>query len=515
MITSNSVYTDRDAIQRNHNLRMGVDYQLTKKTTIGGLVTSYDTKWSMDAVSLSNYILNKAADTTIHISVSEKNQWQHYMSNIYLQHAISSTERFSFDFDYLYYKNNNPTTYLNSFYGGSGNFVYDERAKSGKKTPITVYVGKLDYFKQLGKKLELESGLKATISEFNNDVYVLRSIQTDWFTDDAFSAEYKLREKIAAAYSSFNITAGKKTNVKLGGRYEYTTSNLGSAKQVNIVDRKYGRFFPSFFVSQNLNKTSSFNFSYSRRITRPTFNELAPWVLFLDPNTFISGNAALQPSIANALKLDYLFKKNIFSIAYTHEDDVIVRFQPKVDAATNKQSLMSENLDSRKTFTLTIAMPFNLANWWNIQFNGMGTWQQQNILYNNDRIRLEQKNFRINATQNFTLPKNYSLELSGFYQSSAIIGFSMAKPFGVLNFGAQKKLKGNSGSLRFNVTDIFNTLIFRGTVDLPQYNLVMSRSMRFVTRTARLTYSKNFGSSQVKARKNRLTGSDEERKRVE
>ncbi len=88
------------------------------------------------------------------------------------------------------------------------------------------------------------------------------------------------------------------------------------------------------------------------------------------------------------------------------------------------------------------------------------------------------------------------------------------KPFGALNIGGQKKLKGG-GSLRFNVTDIFNTTKFRSSFNLPQHNLVMNRTLQFMTRTARLTYSKNFGSTQVKARKNRITGSDEERKRVE
>jgi hypothetical protein len=333
--------------------------------------------------------------------------------------------------------------------------------------------------------------------------------------DDDLSAEYRLKENIAAAYSSLNINASKKTNLKLGLRYEYTTSNLGSAKQVNIVDRKYGNLFPSFFLSHKLNAAHSINFSYSRRITRPTFNELAPWVIFLDPKTFVSGNAALQPSIANALKWDYLVKKNVFSLAYNHEDDVIARSQPRVDAATNKQRLSSENLDSRKTFTVTLALPLNFTTWWAMQFSAIGTWQQLNVVYDADPFRIEQKNYRITASQNFSLPKEYALELSGFYQSGNLFGFAVIKSLGALNFGAQKKLKGDGGSFRFNITDIFNTTKFRGSVDLPQHNLVLSRKLQFVTRTARLTYSKNFGSSQVKARKNRATGSDEERKRVE
>lgn len=437
-ITENAVSNYRDAVQQNHNARAGLDYQLNKKTVLGGLISSYNNRWSMDADIHSFYTVNKIRDTTITSAIHELNHWQHYMANLYFQHAINLKERLSFDIDYLSYKNNNPTGYFNSFYDGTGNYIYEQRIKSGKLTPIHVYVGKFDYFRQLGKKIDFESGLKYTLSKFNNDVSVLRSHQNDWFFDDDFSARYRLREKIAAAYGSVNVNATKKTNFKLGLRYEYTNSNLGTTKQRNIVDRKYGRLFPSFFITHKLTETSSLGLSYTRRITRPTFNELAPWVIFIDPNTFMSGNAALQPSIANTVKSDYVFHKKLLSIAYTQEDDVIARFQPKVDAATNKQILSSENLDTRKIVTITLAIPLNITQWWTMQFNSIGTWQRQNIIYNGDHISIEQKNYRITSSQNFSLPKEYSIELSGFYQSAALVGYTILKSFGALNLGAQK-----------------------------------------------------------------------------
>ena len=169
----------------------------------------------------------------------------------------------------------------------------------------------------------------------------------------------------------------------------------------------------------------------------------------------------------------------------------------------------------RNSVAITLAVPLSLTQWWSMQFNGIGTWQRQNITYDGDRIGIEQRNYRISLSQNFSLPKEYALELSGFYQSAGLVGFTILKPFGALNFGAKKKQKGNRGALRFNVTDIFNTNKIRGSVNLPQHNLVTYRMNHFVTRTARLTYSRNFGSSKVKGAKGRLTGSDEERKRVE
>jgi outer membrane receptor protein involved in Fe transport len=513
--TENHMEANRHAVQRNHNMRLGLDYQLTRRTSVGALVSSYDNRWSMVSYNNSFYLINSQKDTAINIINDEINRWRHYMINASLQHSFKNNDKVTVDVDYLYYHDNNPIDYVNAYYDGTNNFLFNEQTKSAKLTPISIYVGKIDYSKKLSKKTDFEAGLKTTISRFNNDVSIQKKIQNNWIVDDAYSASYLLKEYITAAYSSVSIASGPKTSVKLGLRYEYTTSNLGSAKQKDIVDRKYGSLFPGFFLSHKFNDFKGINLSYSRRITRPTFNELAPFVIFFDPNTFLSGNAALQPSIANSVKADYTLKRNIFSMAYTHEDDVIARFQPKVDAATNKQTLTSQNLDYRKTVTVTVLVPFTIASWWSMQTNAIGTWQKQNLVYNSSPIQIEQKNFHITNSQNFTLPKDYSLELSGFYQSAGIFAMSIIKSFGALNFGAQKKFNNGNAILRFNVTDIFNTVKLKGHIDLPEHNLVGTSQFQFTPRTFRLTFTQNFGSNTVKSKSNRTTGSEEERKRVE
>ncbi len=99
------------------------------------------------------------------------------------------------------------------------------------------------------------------------------------------TAKYKLDEKYAAAYTSFSITVSEKTSIKTGLRYEYTTSNLGTIEIKNIVDRRYGNLFPTFFLSHKVDNNNAVNFSYSRRITRPTFNALAPFTYYTSPNS--------------------------------------------------------------------------------------------------------------------------------------------------------------------------------------------------------------------------------------
>lgn len=284
----------------------------------------------------------------------------------------------------------------------------------------------------------MELGAKASISRFTNDVIIEEFITNTWKADPELSAKHNLKEDIAAAYSSLSVSINDKINVKFGLRYEYTTSNLGTATEKNIVDRQYGKLFPTFFISRKINDNNSINFSYSRRITRPTFNQLAPFVYFLNPSTLIQGNPALQPAFSNTLKTDYTFKRYIFSVSYSHIKDAILRFQSKVDPTSNKQIVTGANLKSLHTFAGSFSLPLIINKWWTMQNNLIGTWQQSNTTYNDEPIQIHQANYRITSAQNFKLPKELSVEISGFYQSPGLSGISISKPFGVLNFGIQK-----------------------------------------------------------------------------
>ena len=112
----------------------------------------------------------------------------------------------------------------------------------------------------------------------------------------------------------------------MGLRFEHTNSNLGTEKEKDIIDRHYGRLFPSFFLTHTIDENNTAGFSYSRRITRPTFWNLAPFVIFMDPNTYFSGNPGLQPSIGDNINLNYTWKKKILSVALSYEADPITNF---------------------------------------------------------------------------------------------------------------------------------------------------------------------------------------------
>ncbi len=511
--TQNTSETFRKPEDGNHTARLGIDIQVTPKTVIGFLVSGYNSKWLMTAENNLSIVKNNVLDTTVSIVNTELNQWKHFMSNINFSHTIKEGEVITADLDYLYYTDNNPNEYINKYFNGSGTTLGIEETRSTKLTPLKIWVGKFDYNKKISKKVSIESGAKFALSKFSNNVAVENNVQNNWVKDPELTANYKLKEDVAAVYTTLSIEASTKINLKLGLRYEHTISNLGSDKQQNIVDRKYGRFFPSIFLTRKFDDKNSINLSYSRRITRPTFKDMAPFVIFVDPYTFFSGNSGLQPAFSNVFKTDYLYKNFVLSVSFTKEDESIANFQPKLSKG-NKQIYASENLDNIKTLNISVTIPFTITKWLNMQNNIQGNWQQLNAVFINGPFRIEQKNFSFNSSLNFTLPANYSIELSGFYQSKSLFGASVNNGTGMANFGMQKRFGKNSNKLRFAITNIFDGGVFRGVTDIPAENIYVENSFRFSQRTFKLTYSQSFGNKKLNAKRNRSSASEDEQRRM-
>jgi len=512
-VTENETLTYRNTVQRNHNGRLGMDYQLDRKTVVGVLLSGYNNKWTMDANNLGSTIVNGRKDSALQVDNTEKNQWTNYGVNFNVQHSFSEKEKIAYNFDYLHYRDDNPVSYFSNYYDGQEKFLYAQQTRSSKITPLRFWINAVDYSRQLGKIVSLETGLKSTISNFNNDVRIDRLAGNDWVQDRGLSAKYQLKEDIEAAYASLDINADARTEIKAGLRYEYTNSNLGSDSLKNIVDRHYGNFFPSVYVTRKFGDNHSLGLAYSRRITRPTFRDLAPFLIFVDPTTFFSGNPALQPSLADAIKLDYGYKKYILSLSYTYQKAPIANFSPKIDSVSNVETLRSENLEDDKTVAVVLTLPFDVRPWWTIAFNLTGVWEQTNAIYNGSPVKVDNKNVNANMTQTFRLPKNLSFELSGFYQSRTIFGIYEAKGFGSLDIGVAKKV--GKSSWRLNYSNILNTMVFWPSIDRPDLNLVVRDELRFVFPAVRLTYSRTFGNDKLRSSRQRSTGAEDEKGRVD
>lgn len=244
----------------------------------------------------------------------------------------------------------------------------------------------------------------------------------NWTVNERYTNEADLTEKIGAVYLSGNWNPAEDLQINAGLRYEYTDSYLSTPDEQGLIDREYGNLFPSLFINKDLSKESSIGVSYNRRITRPTFDDMAPFVFFLSPNTFISGTRSLKPAVTDGLKLDFQHNPWLVSLQYNYSRDEIGAFQPEVNPETNEQTYSARNLDYLRTWTLTTSIPLEPTPWWQIQTNLSGRYQVFKTDHLENDVTQEVAGLTANITNTFELPSEFSVEISGSYQSKSIWG---------------------------------------------------------------------------------------------
>ena len=507
--------TFRDAVRISNNAKIGLDFAVSKKTNMGVLFSGFSNSWEMNAITNTNIEVSKQITAVTKMDIYEQNTWKSFAANYNLKHNISKTQELSFDVDYLLFNNSNPTTFINQYnFISEGNKTTDQ-IDITKKTPITIWVARADYGQNFGKSLRLEVGIKGNFSSLTNTVNMRRLAQTVWEIDARLSNNYDLMDDIGAAYVNFNTKLNDKTKIQTGLRTEYTSTELGEPGKDLIVNRKFWNVFPTVFLSKDVNKNSSYQVSYGRRITRPTYNRLAPFVFFSDPYSFIQGNITLKPTISDALQIGYKYKSNyLVTLRLSNDKNVISDFQARVDTTDNKTYLTPINVDKTNTVALVISFPLIIARWWQMQNNLTGVYQQIETQYEGLGYTNKIWNGQFFSSSSFLLSNGFSAELTANYQSPVLDGVARQGAFGQVSVGFQQKLKHEKGILRLNISDIFWNNIRVLEVNIPSLNLNQRYTLRFSEpRIIRLTFSRNFGNKNVKAANQRVNP-EEEKKRV-
>jgi hypothetical protein len=495
------------------NARAGMEYQIGSNTTAGLLLTGYQRLWKTRDLSDNIARFSPTSSLSTEMSVRETNRWNNGLVNMSLDHAFDENKTLNFDVDYLYFKNDNPSFYENRFIEGDNTLLNRERIDVTKETPINIWVSKLDYRQALSDKFTMETGVKGSLSEFSNRVGVSDLVNNVWVENDTFTQVADLSERTAAGYLSGNWTPAENLRINTGLRFEYTDRFLSTPETPGLVDVQDGYFFPSLFIQKNMQNEKSVGFSYARRITRPTFNDLAPFVFFVDPNTFLSGNSDLEPAISDALKLDYTHKQWLISLQYSYTKDAIAPFQPVLNESTNEQTFSTQNLSYFQTYAINASFPLFFAPWWELRTNLSGNYQVFRTAHYDENPTQNTYVFTANITNTIDLPREFSFEVSGFYQSKSVWGIMEMRPLGSLNAGVQKRIASGRGMLRLSANDILQTNVWNGITDLPSANLDSQFIYDFKERNVQLTFTWNFGNNKIKS-VDVSTGSEEEQSRV-
>lgn len=518
---------DSDKQNSSISYKMGADYFLDSKNTIGVLFNGMNGSFSeiLDNQAIVKNSLGQQDSTSI-TKGDINNQWSNYSTNINFKHVIDSTgKEWTADADYARYNANNNMMYRTSKYDLS-NILRQTRNEDGMtQSKINIYSIKTDLVYPINKNSKFEAGLKSSYVNSNNDMrfeFLLGDLNNR-VLDPTRTRDFLYKENINAGYLNFS-TSIKKLSIQLGLRAENTIGQ-GTLKGKELLNRNYTNLFPSVFLREKLNAKHQLGLSYSRRIDRPSYEDLNPFLYFLDPYTFQKGNELLQPQYTDALELSHTFMDGIITtINYSRTNGVMTNILQQ-NNALKLTNVTKYNIGYVDNFGIAFSVPVPITKWWfsNTYFN----------LYNNHyvgeipKVTIEAHGsettifqsldarattFNANMTNQFTLPKKFSLELSGWYQSGFIEGQLAGKPMGAVSFGIQKKMMQDKATLKLNVNDVFWTQKFRGNFVFNDIDVQIVN--RWESRVARVTFTYRFGNNKIKAARQRQTGLDDEKGRV-
>lgn len=494
--------SERDPYVNSHNLRLVMDYQLNPQTRFGSVVTANMRHWNMDATYELVFQPLTGLDTLIDASLFEENDWKSLQANLNLTHKLNTKTRLSVDLDYLWFDNKSPVHYDFNYQLSNGQPLPGFSLVSDKTTPFVIRVGRVDFRNQISSKLQWSGGVKTSISTFENDVSVLRNqIELPDFTSLS-----DLQEIIGAVYTQFDYKLSDKVQFKGGLRYEYADSELGDAAGVLLVDRAFGALFPTFYA-----QFGAFNLAYGKRINRPSFREMAPFQIFVGPNTTNTGNPALQPAISHNFSANYRWKTINFNLQYTKEDSTIASFQNRFDPNTNTQTILPRNLQEEEYIDISISSPISFTQWWTMRFFAGFSYVEAVTREELGTFKFSQSRYSANVNHYLNLPKNWTLEISAFYRSVGLNGNVRTQPYGGLSIGLQKQFP-NGAKLAIAVSDLLESIQNIGITDLPDQGIYVERLADFSNRTFRVSYQHSFGNSKVE--KIQEIRQAEERRRV-
>lgn len=430
--------------------RVGFDYFITNRTTLslsGVKVHGEFKPYELISINTDSlYTTGKISNYSERVSTGKRefnaNGLQFGMKHIF----PSEGEELTADANYFSGKNNGDNSYVTTYYnqqGGdkTGNYV-QQLVSSGTNRFLTLQT---DYVKPF-KSIKLETGARVQIRNLTNvnDNYVFNPDTQKYDLITAATSNYKNKDNVYAAYVSLS-GSHKNFGYKAGLRAEsseYTGTLLSDNSKFS--NNYPVSLFPSLFLSQKLKNNQELQFSVTRRVNRPNFFQLIPFLDYSDPLNYTKGNPALKPEFTQSFEMTYskTFKANntfMASLYYKKTTDLITRYQQKdIHPVTSDTILVNSyiNADNSQSYGAELTSVNTLTKWWDINtnlniYNGKINTGLVNAVADNQLWSWFGK-----FNSNFKLPAKFSIQLSALYQSKTNLPVNQGGGFGPPGMGA-------------------------------------------------------------------------------
>lgn len=507
--------SDDIGLRRNYNYKGGVDYFINDNNTIGAAVNGYNGTGENTSKVLT-LIGSRPLETDSSVLAHNANNYKYtgITYNLNYKGTIDTAgQEINADVDYSIYGSGQDNLYNNNYLNTSGDpykapYIFRNSAPS----TIKVFAAKVDYTYPFSKKMKLDVGLKSSVVNTDNNSAFENFLDNSWQNDITRSNQFLYKENINAGYLNLKREFTG-TTIQIGLRAEQTNSKGNSITEQKVSDRHYFNLFPSVFLNRVLSKDNEIGLSYSRRIDRPDYEDLNPFINFVDLYTYSVGNPFLNPQYTNAFEFTYSYKKTInVSLGFSHTSDAITRVLLS-DTLKKTLFISSQNLAEKNSYNLNINSPLTIVKWWTtnnnltVFYNKFSTPNLLGVPYSSGKLA-----FNANTNHTININPATSIEMSGYYGSPLVEGTLAIKAQYGIDLGIRRTFMDKKLNVKLAANDIFNLQKWGTTSALPGQNYNVSEKNE--SRVFRLTCTYRFGSNDIKGARQRSKGSAAEDSRV-
>ncbi|HMH32878.1 MAG TPA: TonB-dependent receptor [Puia sp.] len=518
-----SIFTQHTNMKFNNpefNLKFGTDFYLTDKTTIGFVVSGF--RNSENIRSNSTIYLKDPSnmiDSIVSSPSTNNGKWKNGSVNINFRHQFDSAGReLTFDIDYMKYNSGSNQYFNNITYDPNWNQTNHTVLTGYLPSSIDIYSFKTDYSHPLGKDLKLEAGLKSSYVTTNNDANYYNVTDNVPEADTTKTNHFLYRENINAAYLNLNRQFNKKWSVQAGLRLEntnYSGHQLGNPYTVNNNDssftRSYFSLFPTIYISYQANEKNQFTANYGRRIDRPSYEDLNPFLFFLDQYTYQAGNPYLQSQFTDNIEFAHTYKNFLTTtINYSNTKDF---FSETFEQQGHATIVRKGNIGRRQNAGISVSAQIPVAKWWTAMLYGNMNYNKFNGMLYGENLDIDATTFVANINNQFKLGNGWSAELSGFYRTKGVEGQIIIMPLGQASAAISKQVMKQKGNIKLAGRDLFNTRQVKGYINFQQTEASFHNTRD--SRQVSLSFTYRFGKPiQGAASRRKIGGASEESNRV-
>lgn len=501
------------------NALLGVDYAATPKTTYGLLINMNEgARNTRIDYNSNNYYANRLLDAKGDGNTVLNDNGTNFGSNLNFQHKFNRKGReLMADVNYLKYQSNGNQRVQNFHYWPEGGLVDSNEFLYLVPGNINIYTAKADYVHPLKNKAIWEAGVKSSVINNDNSSNLFNVKGTVQTIDNGKSNHFKYRENINAAY--FNTRKEwKRVGMQLGLRAETTQARgnqLGNeAVQGSTFTKNYTKVFPSLFINYKLDSLNknSFNLSFTRRINRPDYRSLNPFVFFRDQYSYTAGNPLLLPQYQNRIELKYQHKQWLqMGLSYNRFTNVIFQTTEAIDTI-----FVTRPNNVAKGFMLLLNTTVSVSpiKWWNLIYTLRLSHMGLNGISYTEKLNPKAYVARFEVYNQFRFNKGWSAELSGYYASSDLNGQAFTDMMYRVGCAVQKKIWKDKASIRISVEDVFHSWIRHNrSVSIKQAQFFQTNESDTQRIGAAFTY--RFGKDTfARKRRHNNNAADEEKGRI-